>query len=585
MNSKPSLRSLEDLRSAAERELATREARRNVKFIDWAAEHGRTETGARIEFENRPYLRALYEDMHPYIVLEKSAQGGGSLWVALRCMWLADCHGRTSIYYMPTFSDVKSFSGGRVSEMIRNSPHISERVGDGIENVSTRKMGAGFLYFLGMKSNTMVKSIPADALTFDELDEADPIQKTKALERMAASDLKWVVELSNPTLPNKGVDIQFKLSDQRYWNVTCYSCGRVGILEEDWPDNLDRERFILVCPECKEPLDNKNGEWVAKSPEVTDRRGYHMSQLMQPNIDLKQFWKDYTSTDANIVAECMRLKLGRPYVAGSQRLSLDEVMACREDYAEPTSGRQCSMGVDVGRVLHLQISMPNRETGRRRVLRIGTVSKFSDLDILMRAFDVRRCVIDAQPELHEVQAFQDRFPGRVYRCYYPETKDPEKWNKVERSVSVNRTAAIDACRALFSAAAPGIELPGKSPNIDEYAKHANALVRQEIENPKTHEIRVDYERTGDDHWFHAALYDMLAFTSLSGTSFRDLAQVNANFSTESGPGHGIALGLDVFDTSTHPGMPGSPPPPTNRRSGFSGAPTSGADLGEFLRSF
>ena len=49
-------------------------------------------------------------------------------------------------------------------------------------------------------------SVPVDQVVYDELDEATPEAKSIAKERLAHSDFKRVIELSNPSLPDFGID-------------------------------------------------------------------------------------------------------------------------------------------------------------------------------------------------------------------------------------------------------------------------------------------------------------------------------------------------------------------------------------------
>jgi hypothetical protein len=54
-----------------------------------------------------------------------------------------------------------------------------------------------------MQSRVGLKSIPVDFIVFDELDEAPQNAVDMALERMAHSEFRNVLQLSNPTLPSK----------------------------------------------------------------------------------------------------------------------------------------------------------------------------------------------------------------------------------------------------------------------------------------------------------------------------------------------------------------------------------------------
>src|SRR2546427_73379 len=84
----------------------------------------------------------------------------------------------------------------------------------------------------GMQSTVGMKSVPADMIVFDELDEATPDAKALARERLAHSDYKRIIELSNPSLPEYGIDESFQASDQRHWMLKCPACGTWTALEK-----------------------------------------------------------------------------------------------------------------------------------------------------------------------------------------------------------------------------------------------------------------------------------------------------------------------------------------------------------------
>ena len=70
-----------------------------------------------------------------------------------------------------------------------------------------------------------MKPLPSNLIVFDELDETTPESKTLARERIAHSDYKRVIEVSNPSLPDYGIDEQYQASDQRHWTTKGPSCG------------------------------------------------------------------------------------------------------------------------------------------------------------------------------------------------------------------------------------------------------------------------------------------------------------------------------------------------------------------------
>ena len=62
-------------------------------------------TGA-LDLKSHPYLRAIYGDMSPEIVLMKGAQLGMSTAAMVRAFWMLTTFPSTVIYTMPTTGDV-----------------------------------------------------------------------------------------------------------------------------------------------------------------------------------------------------------------------------------------------------------------------------------------------------------------------------------------------------------------------------------------------------------------------------------------------------------------------------------------------
>ena len=194
--------------------------------------------GRPFSFEGHEYLRAIYDDTAPRLVLSKAAQIGGTTWAILRSLH-ACLRGSTSSTYFPTRTDVLEFSSSRVAPLLADNPFLAEKLQD-TDTVGLKRIGEANLYFRGMKSSVGMKSVPADMIVFDELDEAAPDAQAMAQERIAHSDYKRVIELSNPSFPDYGIDAQFERSDQRHWTLKCPGCGEWTALDREFPSTLGR---------------------------------------------------------------------------------------------------------------------------------------------------------------------------------------------------------------------------------------------------------------------------------------------------------------------------------------------------------
>jgi len=206
--------------------------------------------------------------------------------------------------------------------------------------------------------------------------------------------------------------------------------------------------------------------------------------------------------------------LGEPFAAGGAGLSAAEVLACRRDYALPSRGAGCTMGVDVGEWMHVRIS-DHPAPGVRRAVFVGRVRRIDELDALLERYGVRCCVVDAQPEAHLVRTWQQSHErGRIWRCAYTDN-DLRECTKDRRGgiVKVARTPSLDD--ATEDIRTERNWLPRNAATLDggEYVRQMTAPVRVLVEDSRGNPRHV-WTKGGADHHRHADNYDKIA-TQLS----------------------------------------------------------------------
>jgi hypothetical protein len=496
--------------------------------------------GHQFTFERREYLLEPYRDNHPWQVEQKATQLGGTVRAILRAIYGARYSGyRNVLYYFPSKTHVLEFSKGRIKPLIEENPHIAEWIRD-TDSASIKQIANAFLYMLGMRSTIEVKNIPANMLVFDEFDEAPQLNFDKALERlggqMEAADVA-VHMLSNPTLPDYGVSREFEHTDQRHWMLVCPACGSYHCLEDEFgewargkgppplvPDGVDGRR---VCLRCESTLNPAAGEWVAKRPEITDKRGYHYSQLwsqtfMHSPAKILDKWARAQQTGN--LADFWNLTVGIGYVEAQNRLSVQEVLdCCGYDGVASSDPGPCYMGIDQGGgqgdLFHLVIGK-RHPVQAGQVLHLGVYKGWEELDRLMKIFHVHRCVIDGMPNQKDARAFARRHPGRVFLSYFSKAqKGDYRWNEADQTVSSNRTENLDASHEELSRAK--ILLPKECEIVHLYAEHCHAVAKklEEVEelDPKTQTKRKTGEKryvyiklTGKDHFRFAQTYETMA---------------------------------------------------------------------------
>nr|BDD45670.1 hypothetical protein 18 [Desulfobacterales bacterium] len=492
-------------------------------FHEWVK--GIVLDGRPFTYDRHEYLIEPYRDTHPHQVELKAAQLGLTSKAMLRVVYGARHGGfRGILYLFPSKSDVTDFSKGRIDPLIHDNPETIGKWLQDTDSANIKRIWNAFLYLRGMKSRVGLKSIPIDLTVFDELDEAPQNAVDMAVERMAHSEFREILKLSNPTLPDYGIDKAFQDTDQRYWLLKCEKCGGHTCLEDTFPACLKTVsgRVIRACQKCDSELDPSIGQWVAKKPAVEDKRGYHYSQLFSHYVDPAEILHQFRTT--NNLTDFYNLKIGNAYVEAENRLSVEEILKLCGGIGIADQDRgPCYMGVDQGKDLHVVIGRNHSERAGQ-VIHLGVYRDWEELDRLMESFGVNRCVVDALPETRNARSFAERFRGKVFLNYYNEhQKGSYAWNEKELIVSCNRTESLDASHRVVMD--QSIIIPRVCEITREFAKHLHNVAKKLEENEETGTKRYVYVRLGADHFRHAFNYFIMAWENRPNLLFPRLKEL------------------------------------------------------------
>ncbi len=480
-------------------------------LAEWAVRRIRLD-GKPFSFEGHEFLRAIYDDTAPHIVLCKAAQVGGTTWAVLRAIHSCIV-GLNTLYLFPTKTDVVDFSRSRVNPLISENAFLAKLIND-TDNVGLKRIGSAHLHLRGMQSEISLKSVPADVLIMDELDEATPDAKAMARERLSHSDYRRVIELSNPSIPGYGIDEAFEKSDQRSWTVQCPSCGEWIALDQEFPRKLGEDvriirprkggvGFYRACPKCEAELDMAAGEWVPLLPSRSTH-GYRISQLISSKVDPGEILEEYRST--RYPERFYNLKIGIAWADLERRLDAASVLALCGDWPiAECSEDNCVMGVDTGRGLHTVVIKDDVDSPTKPIVYLTECHTFEELGDLIKKFKVDLCVIDAYPETFATRQFAKQQGGRVYMCQFVEAQRGEpKWDGSTRMVTINRTDFLDASRAAIRQGK--VSLPRRQPIIEEFATHLTNDAKVLDEDEETGLKKYRYIKTGVNHFDFAFSY-------------------------------------------------------------------------------
>lgn len=465
--------------------------------------------GVPFDLRQYPYLWELYDDSIAAEngVVKKGAQMGfTTLMVLLTIDRAQHLYPRGILYLFPTKDDVTVFSKTRFDRIMSDNPSLSDLV-QGTDSANVKKVGQTFIYFRGArtteKSRSQLKSIPCDAIVYDEFDEMAPESVALAEERLAGSQFKHHFRFSTPTYPDYGVDWEYQQTDQRVWMLKCGACNHSQVVEENFPDclfELGDDEVYLACSRCRGRLETISGEWVARHPS-RKRRGYYISQMNSPTVDLKEMLKAWRDP-RTIKREFYNSKLGQAYADIADALTAALVKGCcgpdPKAFAHPGPG---FMGVDPGqRLIHYCVGH-NIAEDRPKVVRFGTCETFEQIHDLAHAFGVECGVMDAGAETRKVRDFVEGH-GEWWGCLYDTARrGADLWDPKEKMIRCGRTETLDRSHSLVVNRI--VEFPRPDDNFtDEVVPSMCNLVRIYETDEDTGQRKAKWVRRGaknDDH--------------------------------------------------------------------------------------
>lgn len=498
-------------------------------FLEWAVAQ-RYFKGKPFSLVGHEYLREPYSTLfqgYRHVVFEKAAQVGASELAMTWALYFADAFPRTKvIFFFPNDKSVEDFSNDRISPIMSESPRLMSISRHGVDNVHLKHIGLSSLYLRGMFTKQATKSINADALIFDELDESKRANKRQALQRVKHSQYGYIIELSTPTLPGYGIDESWAGTDQRYWHVAC-GCPEGVVLEDCFPECVVKHQgqWVLRCPKCgKEGLDVCSpatiGEYVGWVPKVpkSEKRGYHLCQLFgDPSVldlnDTMTWWESGVDRD-----ELYNSVLGIPFAGDRMPLTLDMLKDSGVDpYRMELPKRhnpndRIFMGVDQGNVLHVVVT--KEEAGRRRVLWLGRLEGQDPFEELAKILDQVRptaAVIDDGPNSVPARAIAARHRNVFTAMYSESAKHEIRWKNRDRMVLAHRTDSLDLmvqqwANHTYSTSADVPLQPQVAAAFDQLRR----LAKKKETDPSTGIEEIKYISNGEDHFCHAFVYENIA---------------------------------------------------------------------------
>lgn len=488
----------------------------------------------KYSLKDRPYMLEIIKDDFPFQVTMKSAQCGISEVNVARAIYQTIYKKRNILYTMPAGEQMQQFVDARARTAIINNQKLAKYV-TGSLNLKKFSLNNNQIYFRGVQKRRQIITVDVSSHFGDEIDEYEEGTLYTLTKRLGASRSPERHYFSTPKFHGDGIGLYYfgsehqkeKGSDQRVWSIKCEHCGKWN---EDllWDENVidlneSQSRFsyyepntIIICrhPKCRKPLNrlSSNAQWVAKFPSLSDHcHGRHISKLFSPVSNLNQMMLD--SKDPLKEQEFYNSDLGLPYEPKGSRLTEVNISKARGSHQIVYSSQErCSIGVDIGKVLHYVISTVD-SNNIIKVISVGEVDDWTELQRLFRNFKIVNAVIDANPDKDEAVKFQkSQGDGNVWLAYYMQhlEKTAEKMTKDEydQVVYIHRTLMMMTVSDLIIN--KHISLPVDIQKVKDFYLHLKSPIKAQKQDLRGDWVTF-YPRTKNpDHYYHALLYNIIA---------------------------------------------------------------------------
>lgn len=434
-----------------------------VTFRQWCeqlAADGLKVDGKPFTLEDRPAMAWIYDQVPStedeafrlVLVLQKCAQVGFTVMEMLATIYLGLRFGpATVIMFLPDMNLAGLKSTERFIPIVRSVPSVhalmtqdsadgsGRKQGEG--NVNRRRIDQALFVFSWTSGRATTESIPADVLSYDEVQEMTLEQMEKSYERLSASRIRFSLMGSTANWPDSDINHWYKRGSQHRFYTRCAECGSEKPLDDYFPDCIKwdpgRRANRYVCPNGHWLDDTQAGEWRADNPDADppvdvsvpkrDRplriRSIHFPQFLSSTISAGEILDAYNN--AEDMKNFFNRKLGKPYLDPSQvPVTLEHLKAC--EAAGIAAGlrwkeraRGTFMGIDQMGRFNVHVIKERLPDGRQAVVHVEeTYSEdpFARSSELMEQYGVQVCVVEINPNYNDAKRFAGRHPGKVFIC-------------------------------------------------------------------------------------------------------------------------------------------------------------------------
>lgn len=504
-------------------------ATKNLSFYQWVLRNYRFRN-VPYSFVGHNFLLPIYKAVanNNKIYVKKPAQHGISEMLIAAAFYTQLVEKKVTIYGYPTYTGLQDFVQTRVEKAMSYSNGIESSYQNdtkSINNVQVKKVNNIPIYFRGAQNPVQMKTIDADRIILDEIDEWNQNMISVARKRLKHSDIKSEIGASTPTYENIGIDREFKKGSQGYYHLKCSSCNKWQIpkVSENLYYSKTQKRAIVICSNCGAEIDRlKQGEYVHKFPERIIK-SYQVNPLVCERTEILPLYLQYQEflrgeLDDSDSRDFVNQELGDTYTPEGKKITESMLDNCRGAHSnsETKIFENGVIGIDIGKKIHCVISkLQSNGKIKKKFVEITESGNAERQRAIIKLFFTHKLsvlIIDALPETGLARDIIAQIPGQGLMAYYASPKKPPSKTITtkfkERQCVIDRTKLMDIVHKNYQNQTA--ILPKDYKSNREIIDHLKAPVRI-IDTDTRGNKYADYVEGGNpDHFYHADVYSTVA---------------------------------------------------------------------------
>ncbi len=308
---------------------------------------------SRAEYQ-REIMDAISNPLVERVIVMTAAQVGKTEILLNVIGYFIDQEPSPILVLQPTLDMGQSFSKDRLDPMIRDTPALQGKIKearsrDSGNTIMHKKFLGGHVTISATNSPVSLASRPIRVLLCDEVDryppsagkEGDPL--TLAMKRTQNFWNRRIVWVSTPTLlQTSRIYKGFAVSSQEEWCVPCPTCGEYQPFSWEQIAFKDLPEPVMKCVKCgavhnevEWKAGQERGKWIAKNPDETKIRGFHMNAFASAWATWAGLVKDYEEAfrdGEETLKGWWNTALGLPYENTAGVIEAEALESHREEY-------------------------------------------------------------------------------------------------------------------------------------------------------------------------------------------------------------------------------------------------------------